>query len=50
MSAERLAREIVERSGGSVPMSEALADAWQITLDAWEQIENPQVESDVVAG
>jgi hypothetical protein len=46
MSAERLAREIVENSNGAIPMDEALSEAWEIMLDAWDEIENPKTDSD----
>ncbi len=47
MSAERLAREIVQNSDGKIPWDEALREAWFITLAAWDDIENAQSQLDV---
>lgn len=47
MSVERLAREIVDGSGGKVPWDEALREAWWITQAAWDEIENPEPKPEV---
>jgi hypothetical protein len=47
VSAERLAREIVQNSDGKIPWDEALREAWFITLAAWDEIENAEAALDV---